>query len=232
MTWKQLTLLLLTSLFLNIAESNSCKIPDKEALSVPYQAAQANENDSCLKLTTQLPADYYMLSLSYSPKFCDKQQSKGQLKDSLKFQCDSNNQFFWVVHGLWAQSNHPLDCTNQQGKNVKRYPRYCQADKVGPIPTETLAKYMCTQPGVSLLQGEWEKHGTCGSFKDADDYFAKTKALFEKLKLPETDLPAKSLFKWMKDNNKDLAGKYLEFSGNELHVCYATDWSYIDCPKQ
>jgi ribonuclease T2 len=170
-----------------------------------------------------------MLSLSYSPGFCKKLENNGGIKPEHQFQCSSNNSFNWVAHGLWAQSLNPGKCEDQ--KSIQLHPRYCAGDTIDQLPVDTIRKYMCTQPGASLLQSEWEKHGTCGDFSSAEQYFEKTQELFNALMLPEENLTPPSVFQWMKEHNEKLKNIRIGYDSKEIRVCYDKKWNYIDCPK-
>src|SRR5437016_5801436 len=76
------------------------------------------------------PAEYYMLSLSWSPQFCTT--SAGTSAKN-KFQCKENS-FGLVVHGLWPQSAAVTNNNDQ--------PRNCKTTT--PIAAETLRQNLCT----------------------------------------------------------------------------------------
>ena len=157
--------------------------------------------DDAIGQNKNAPVDYYMLALSWSPAFCEKQRAQygNNLPDSAQYQCSTKNQFGWVVHGLWPQ--------NANARSVTDHPRFCKGD-LAPLPVETLEPYLSISPGAKLLQGEWEK-----------------------LSLPNEQLSRKELFQWMKQNNPQLKGAYLGASHNELFICYDRQWQVIDCPK-
>lgn len=167
------------------------------------------------------PVDYYMLSLSWSPSFCEsqKQKNNGKIPQHLQFQCNQAAKFGWVIHGLWPQ--------NAQANSVEDHPRFCQGD-LPPVAESTIKKYMADSPGASLLQGEWEKHGAC-AFNTAEDYFAKQKELFGNLNLPGSELSRKELFQWMKKFNPQLKNVRLNANHNELYICYDKKWQPMDC---
>ncbi|MBF0750868.1 MULTISPECIES: ribonuclease [unclassified Pasteurella] len=169
------------------------------------------------------PVDYYMLVLSWSPAFCASQREKygNELPSSVKYQCENNRTFGWVVHGLWPQ--------NAKASSVADHPRFCQGD-LPPLSKSLLEPYLSLSPGAKLLQGEWEKHGSC-AFSSAEQYFAKEWALFSALRLPKEKLEKRELFRWMKQNNPSLKNAYLGASRNELFICYDKQWQVIDCPK-
>ncbi|MFC2501538.1 MAG: ribonuclease, partial [Haemophilus parainfluenzae] len=118
--------------------------------------------DDAIGQNKNAPVDYYMLALSWSPAFCEKQRAQygNNLPDSAQYQCSIKNQFGWVVHGLWPQ--------NANARSVTDHPRFCKGD-LAPLPIETLEPYLSISPGAKLLQGEWEKHGSC-AFDSAEDY--------------------------------------------------------------
>jgi ribonuclease T2 len=79
--------------------------------------------------------DFYLLNLSWSFDFCSIQGTSTHCTPPAGF----------VVHGLWPQNN---DGT---------WPAFC-ADRPGPaLPKKNLD----ITPDLSLLQHEWDKHGTC-----------------------------------------------------------------------
>lgn len=130
--------------------------------------------------------DYYALALSWSPAYCAKpvcddgaaacKRIHGRrgyrTSDASGFQCEDNS-FALVVHGLWGQ--------NARSRGAKGQPRHCDAS---PVSADTLAKTLCTVPGVKLIQDEWQKHGTCTGMTE-QDYFARTRALWGELVKPD-----------------------------------------------
>ena len=170
------------------------------------------------------PVDYYMLALSWSPGFCDIQREKygDQLPYSFQYQCGNNRTFGWVVHGLWPQ--------NANARAVSDHPRFCKGD-LPALPKGLLAQYLAISPGEKLLQGEWEKHGSC-AFDSAQQYFAKEQELFNSLKLPNQKLSRDELFGWMKQHNPQLKNAYLRASRNELFICYDKKWQVMNCQSK
>ncbi|BBE87447.1 TPA: ribonuclease HI [Haemophilus influenzae] len=170
------------------------------------------------------PVDYYMLALSWSPGFCDIQREKygDQLPYSFQYQCGNNRTFGWVVHGLWPQ--------NANARAVSDHPRFCKGD-LPALPKGLLAQYLAISPSEQLLQGEWEKHGSC-AFDSAQQYFAKEQELFNALKLPNQKLSRNELFGWMKQHNPQLKNAYLKASRNELFICYDKKWQVMNCQSK
>jgi ribonuclease T2 len=106
--------------------------------------------------------DFYLLNLSWSPEFCATHNDSPECGHDLGF----------VVHGLWPQDNngsYPENCSNAPGP----------ADPQGD--TDII-------PTVSLVEHEWQTHGTCSGLA-ADDYFAQIHKAFAAVKIP-TDIGA------------------------------------------
>ena len=165
--------------------------------------------------------DYYRLALSWSPGFCRARADKnGEVSKRLKFQC-KENQFAWVVHGLWGQV--------EGARRIKDHPRYCEGD-LPKVNREVLRDYLCLSPSASLLQGEWEKHGAC-DFETFRDYYEKTQALFVSLKLPTVKQRKRQLINWLKSHNPQLKNIWIGVVGNEIHICYDKLWNLISCPR-
>lgn len=180
--------------------------------------------DDPIGQNAKAPVDYYMLALSWSPGFCDIQREKygNQLPSSAQYQCGNNRTFGWVVHGLWPQ--------NANARAVSDHPRFCKGD-LPALPKGLLAQYLAISPGEQLLQGEWEKHGSC-AFDSAQQYFAKEQELFSSLKLPNQNLSRNELFHWMKQHNPQLKNAYLGASRNELFICYDKKWQVMNCQSK
>jgi len=64
--------------------------------------------------------DYYVLALSWSPSWCDRE---GDARNSP--QCDPSEDFGFVVHGLWPQyeKGWPSDCRTSFRDPVRTAPR-------------------------------------------------------------------------------------------------------------
>jgi len=118
--------------------------------------------------------DFYVLSLSWSPGFC-------QTSDRSYAQCDVGANLGFVVHGLWPQYEHgfPTDCNTSA-----RSPSRTSVETVhGLYPDDGLARY------------EWRRHGTC-SGKSPTDYFADVRKARDAVKIPQPFLSAKGEQHW------------------------------------
>ncbi|MDH2433911.1 hypothetical protein QCD60_15200 [Pokkaliibacter sp. MBI-7] len=141
------------------AQADSCRVPAH----IPETRV--------VKVDCQVdaPVTGYVLALSWSPAFCDS--AAGQ-RGSNDFQC-RDNQFRWVVHGLWPQN------FDSKGARCSQ-PRHCQATQVD---ASTVRDNLCIMPGVQLIQGEWQKHGSC-AFDAPADYFSEIQQLWQRIQRP------------------------------------------------
>ena len=80
----------------------------------------------------------------------------------------------YVLHGLWAQNN---DGT---------YPVFC-AERVGP---KHPGRNLDLTPNLTLLDHEWNKHGTCTTLA-AERFFAQERKAFARFVVPVQFLEAK-----------------------------------------
>ncbi len=166
------------------------------------------------------PVDYYMLTLSYSPSFCEHVREKyGEIPESQQYQCGPNSHFKWVVHGLWPQNAH--------AEQVKDQPRFCQGD-LPPLPETLLEQYLPYSPGKALLQGEWEKHGAC-AFRTPQDYFNMEKVLYKQLVLPNDKPNKRRLIAFLKEHNPQLRDVFIKVNHSEVSICYDKKWNPMSC---
>lgn len=101
--------------------------------------------------------DFYLLNLSWSPEFCATHGDSPECGRNLGF----------VVHGLW-----PQDASGD-------YPQHC-SDTPGPANPQADTDVI---PTASLVEHEWQTHGTCSGL-GADDYFAEIHKAYAAVKLP------------------------------------------------
>ncbi|WP_420860179.1 ribonuclease T2 family protein [Marivivens marinus] len=109
--------------------------------------------------------DYYVLSLSWSPNWCDLE---GDARNSP--QCDADSGFGWVLHGLWPQYE-------------RGWPDYCRTGFSAPSRGQTGA--MADIMGTSgLAWHQWRKHGVCSGLSP-EDYFALSREAYGRIVRPE-----------------------------------------------
>lgn len=112
--------------------------------------------------------DYYVMSFSWSPSYCANHKSD-------KLQCGMPRDF--VVHGLWPQYNKG------------GYPASCSTST--KVPDEIVNAMLDIMPSPTLIQHEWDKHGTCSGLAMAD-YFSAIRMVWTKMNAPpELDMPKK-----------------------------------------
>src|SRR4030081_1702288 len=113
--------------------------------------------------------DFYVLSLSWSPSFCEAASERGNSGRSQAAQC-GGPPFSFVVHGLWPQYE-------------RGFPEYCQR------PSPRLARNIMTSmldlmPAPGLIFNEWDKHGTCSGLGERG-YFETIRKARATVKIPD-----------------------------------------------
>ncbi|WP_350305735.1 ribonuclease T2 family protein [Photorhabdus viridis] len=221
------------------AEAISCILPENPPANYDYVAKNDRYGQNAKAST-----DYFKLAINYSPAFCkNKENEINKLKKNNKIakarreyekfalQCFSENKFDWIVHGLWAQTcdGRSMDQC-RDWSDIRKHPRLCKGD-LPSLDYQVIKPYLCTSPGVDLLQAEWEKHGVC-AFETPDQFFSKQQELFNRLVLPEGRLSNEQLIKFLQENNPSLKGKTIQINHNEFYICYSKNFDVIDCPKR
>jgi ribonuclease T2 len=110
--------------------------------------------------------DFYVLSLSWSPSFCD---SAGERGTPPQDQCGARPYSF-VVHGLWPQY--------EQG-----FPEFCQV----PAPRldrNIVSSMLDLMPAPRLIFHEWDRHGTCSGLSPRA-YFDTVRKARAQVKIPD-----------------------------------------------
>ena len=116
--------------------------------------------------------DYYLLTLSWAPDFCAQSKSKDP------GECKPGNKLGFVVHGLWPQGE------------TGRGPVNCGGSPVSQSIVQSMLSYI---PTASLVQHEWQAHGTCSGLSSAD-YFATVRKARDSVKIPgEFTAPGQAL---------------------------------------
>ena len=101
--------------------------------------------------------DFYLLNLSWSPEFCAIHGDSPECGRNLGF----------VVHGLWPQ------------ENSGDYPQHC-SDAPGPANPQADTDII---PTASLVEHEWQTHGTCSGLV-VDEYFRAMHKAYAAVKIP------------------------------------------------
>jgi ribonuclease T2 len=112
--------------------------------------------------------DYYVLSLSWSPSFCEETEERGNSGRS-QAQC-GGRPFSFVVHGLWPQYEHG-------------FPEYCQRPSPR-LERNIMTSMLDLMPAPGLIYNEWDKHGTCSGLGERA-YFEAVRKARAAVKIPE-----------------------------------------------
>jgi ribonuclease T2 len=112
--------------------------------------------------------DYYVLSLSWSPSFCEEAEERGSGGRSQQ-QC-GGRPFSFVVHGLWPQYEHG-------------FPEYCDRSSEW-LDRKIMTSMLDLMPAPGLIFNEWKKHGTCSGL-EARAYFETIRKARAAVKIPE-----------------------------------------------
>lgn len=120
--------------------------------------------------------DFYVLSLSWSPSFCEAASERGNTSRNQQIQC-GGRPFAFVIHGLWPQYE-------------RGFPDYCQR----PAPRlerNVMNSMLDLMPAPGLIYNEWDKHGTCSGLGPRG-YFETIRKARASVKIPEDYLDLKA----------------------------------------
>ncbi len=160
--------------------------------------------------------DYYLLSLSWAPDFCDL---KGSARSSRE--CATGNHVGFIVHGLWPQF--------ERGG----YPKQCAP--ASPVASDIVTRMLPLMMDAGLVQHEWADHGTCSGL-DTSTYFDTVRKAAAAVTIPSD---YKNLNQAIQVSPGDVDGKFAaantSFPQNtfrtacgsgeisEVHVCLTKD---------
>ncbi|MBY0380883.1 MAG: ribonuclease T2 [Xanthobacteraceae bacterium] len=113
--------------------------------------------------------DFYVLSLSWSPSYCEAARERGNTSRSTQIQC-GGRPYSFVVHGLWPQYE-------------RGFPDYCEqpAPRLG---RNIMTSMLDIMPAPGLIYSEWDKHGTCSGL-GARGYFEAIRKARSAVKIPQ-----------------------------------------------
>lgn len=170
--------------------------------------------------------DYLVLSLSWSPTYCDGPEARDDVQ-----QCGKGKRFAFVVHGLWPQYENG-------------WPEYCESRETW-VPQDEIEAMLPVMPSKRLIIHEWKKHGACLGLP-MSKYFLATRLLFQKINIPARYLsptapvrttPEQLVTDFVK-TNRNLAANMLSVQcGNardgarlsELRVCISRQGQFRAC---
>ncbi len=160
--------------------------------------------------------DYYLLSLSWAPDFCDL---KGSARSSRE--CATGNHVGFIVHGLWPQF--------ERGG----YPKQCAP--ASPVAADIVTRMLPLMMDQGLIQHEWADHGTCTGM-DTATYFDTVRKAAAEVTIPDA---YKNLSQAIQVSPGDVDAKFGSANGSfpqntfrtacgsgeisEVHVCLTKD---------
>jgi len=170
--------------------------------------------------------DFYVLSLSWSPSFCEGAEERGGGGRSQATQC-GGRPFSFVVHGLWPQYE-------------RGYPEYC----VRPSPRlgrNIMASMLDLMPAPGLIYNEWDKHGTCSGLGERA-YFENIRKARAAVKIPDDYLQLSEIKTVAPADIEEAfikANPGMKASGiavtcnrkrlSEVRICMTKDLQFRDC---
>jgi ribonuclease T2 len=172
--------------------------------------------------------DFYVLSLSWSPSYCEasaERRPEGRPPDP---QCGPRPYSF-VVHGLWPQYE-------------KGFPEFCQM----PAPRlnrDLVASMLDLMPSPRLVFHEWDRHGVCSGLPPSGYFEAVRKARatikipaeFIDLKAPLTVTPAEVEAAFVKSNPglslEGIAVRCDKRRLREVRICLSRDFQFQPCAE-
>ena len=169
--------------------------------------------------------DFYVLSLSWSPSFCEAAGERGTPPQQ---QCGARPYSF-VVHGLWPQYEHG-------------FPEFCEV----PAPRldrNIVSSMLDLMPAPRLIFQQWDKHGTCSGLSPAA-YFETVRKVRATVKIPPEFLDVKEMLTVTPGEvenafvkaNPGLAHDALAVTCDsrrlgEVRICIGKDLRFRSCPE-
>jgi ribonuclease T2 len=168
--------------------------------------------------------DFYVLSLSWSPSFCET--SGGGRNNE---QCSQGRPFAFVVHGLWPQYD-------------RGFPQNCERSAPW-IDNRLIRSMLDVMPARQLVIHEWRTHGTCSGLT-AEKYFETVRSAYQRVKVPErfqrlneyTMVSPEDIEEAFAAANPGLARDMISVTCDSRHlrevrVCMSKDLAFRACPE-
>ncbi len=166
--------------------------------------------------------DFYVLSLSWSPTFCESPEGRGSE------QCAARRPFAFVVHGLWPQYE-------------RGYPAFCPADAAPDL--EGVRSVLDIMPSAGLVRHQWRKHGTCSGL-GTRGYFDAVREAFARVEIPPSlqrldkavsvePRAVERAFRAVNPGIQD-AGIAVTCDGRrlaEVRICMTKEFDFRPCPE-
>ncbi len=148
--------------------------------------------------------DYYILTLSWSPTYCqgrsdqednsdgydrrdrydrdgdrdyDRRQNYSYRRGGSDQQCNGGRPYAFVLHGLWPQYE------------PRGWPEMCRTQERPWVPRDIIDGMLDIMPSPKLVIQEYRKHGTCSGLSPRE-YYDAARRVYRSIRIPEqfTDL--------------------------------------------
>jgi ribonuclease T2 len=172
--------------------------------------------------------DFYVLSLSWSPSFCDAVTERSADSAARQPEC-GDKPYAFIVHGLWPQYE-------------KGFPEFCQ-NPAPRLDRNIVSSMIDLMPSPRLIFREWDRHGVCSGLP-ARAYFEtmrKARAVVKipddylDLKQPRTVTPAEVEDAFVAANpglSHDAIAVGCDAKRlNEVRICLSKDLKFRDCAE-
>ena len=169
--------------------------------------------------------DFYVLSLSWSPSYCDAAGERGTPPQQ---QCGARPYAF-VVHGLWPQYENG-------------FPEFCQ-QPAPRLDRNIVSSMLQLMPSPRLIFNEWDKHGTCSGLSP-NAYFETVRKARAAVKIPEAYIGLSEPLMVTPDEVEEafvLANSGLTRDAiavtcdsrrlSEVRICVGKDLRFRSCPE-
>jgi len=119
--------------------------------------------------------DFYVLSLSWSPTFCDAVTERSADSAARQPEC-GDKPYAFIVRGLWPQYE-------------KGFPEYCQ-NPAPRLDRNVVTSIIDLMPSPRMIFREWDRHGVCSGLP-ARAYFETMRKARAVVKIPTDFLDLK-----------------------------------------
>jgi len=170
--------------------------------------------------------DFYVLSLSWSPSFCDATSERSADRAAREPQCGARPYSF-VVHGLWPQYD-------------RGFPEFCQ-NPAPRLDRNIVSSMLDLMPSPRLIFHEWDRHGACSGLPPRA-YFETIRKARALVKIPSDYLDLAETKTVSPNDVQDAfvaANPGLSRDGiaigcdnrrlNEVRICLSKDLKFRDC---
>jgi ribonuclease T2 len=171
--------------------------------------------------------DYYVLSLSWSPSYCEASQERAPSRPPDQ-QC-GERPYAFVVHGLWPQYE-------------RGFPEYCQQPPPR-LERNLVSAMLDLMPAPRLVYHEWDRHGVCSGM-NARGYFETVRKARAAIKIPDAYVelqrplmvnPAEVEDAFVKANPGLTPAAIAVSCDNrrlrEVRICLSKELRFRDCPE-